>query len=99
MHKIVWTSKSKIQYSQVIAFWCENNDSSTYSIEIQNSLDSVLKLLSSNPRMGKVFSDNIRRLIIVDRYSVYYKVSDIRREIYILAFKDNRSDPNKLTFL
>ena len=71
----------------------------TYSIEIQNSLDSVLKLLSSNPRMGKVFSDNIRRLIIVDRYSVYYKVSDIRREIYILAFKDNRSDPKKLTFL
>lgn len=99
MYKVIWTSKSKIQYSQVITFWCENNNSSKYSADIQNSINDILRLLSSNPKMGNVFSDNIRRIVIMDRYSIYYKILENSKEIYILAFRDNRSDPKKLTFL
>lgn len=68
-----------------------------YSIEkVENLLDS----LKSFPKIGRVYAqeEGIRRLIILSHYSLYYRVLEEFSEIHILAFKDNRSNPEDLVF-
>ena len=98
--KIIWSPKAKKQYSEVLLLWAENNNSVKYALLLNEKVENLLDSLKSFPKIGRVYAqeEGIRRLIILSHYSLYYRVLEEFSEIHILAFKDNRSNPEDLVF-
>lgn len=98
--KIIWSPKAKKQYSEILLFGAENNNSVKYALLLNEKVENLLDSLKSFPKIGRVYAqeEGIRRLIILSHYSLYYRVLEEFSEIHILAFKDNRSNPEDLVF-
>lgn len=97
---IVWSHKASIQYYDILSFWAENNQSINYIESIEKQVTTILDMLISFPKIGKVFSKekDIRKVTILRNFSIYYRFIEAYNEILILAFIDNRSNPKNLIF-
>ena len=97
---ITWSHKANIQYYNILTFWAENNQSINYIESIEKQVTTILDMLISFPKIGKIFSKekNIRKVTVLRNFSIYYRFIEEYNEILILAFIDNRSNPKKLKF-
>ncbi|MDO4881151.1 MAG: type II toxin-antitoxin system RelE/ParE family toxin [Capnocytophaga sp.] len=95
---IVWLPKAKKQLFHILAFWIEKNKSATYSLKIEEEIRKMTNHLSVNPKIGQKveYREEVRRIIILRHFSIFYKIIEEFEEIRIIAFWDNRNDPNKL---
>ena len=61
----------------------------------------MLNTIKKYPDLGRIVSERnkYRRIVILRSYSLYYTLLEESNTIVVFAFKDNRSDPKKLTFL
>jgi hypothetical protein len=98
MMRIVWSISAKNAYRQTLAFWMQNNGTDDYAIAIHKQVDSYLSILKKFPELGSIISSkyNYRRIVILKSYSIYYRIKKENNTIRILAFKDNRSNPDNL---
>ena len=99
--RIVWTSDAKSEYRQTLRFWMQNNDTDKYAVVIAGQVKSYLNTIKKYPYLGRIVSERnkYRRIVILRSYSLYYTLLEESNTIVVFAFKDNRSDPKKLTFL
>ena len=99
---IHWTPMAKIQYSEVITFWIEKTETISYVEKVQKEVAYSLELLSEFPKMCPIFpkrsNKDIRQLIILTNYSIFYRIIEDKEEIEIVLFWDNRTNPKKLRF-
>lgn len=97
MFEINWTPEGKISYSQTIQFASEN--SNAHANKIIDEVIKVEKRLSKMPFLGgRIFefsNKNIRRITILENYSLLYRVFD-DLSIYVIYFWDNRQNPKRL---
>lgn len=100
MYEIKWTSYAFKRYMHIIQYWIKHNQSSEYSLKIIEEVERMETLLKHNPYVGSVITqtkENIRRVIILKNFSIFYKIkNDI---VQIIFFFDNRDNPKKLTFI
>ena len=52
--KIIWSPKAKKQYSEVLLFWAENNNSVKYALLLNEKVENLLDSLKSFPKIGRV---------------------------------------------
>ena len=99
---IRWTPIAKIQYSEIITFWIKKTESTSYAEKIQKEMAYSLNFLSEFPEMCPIFpkrnNKNVRQLIILTNYSIFYRIIEEKEEIEILLFWDNRANPKNLRF-
>jgi putative stabilisation protein len=99
---IVWTSKAELQYLEILLFWMNKTFSRSYSDKIEKEVEKVSNLLKRSPRIGKCVFDSeieteeLREVIILHNFSIFYKLIEEHKEIRFIAFWDNRNDPDKL---
>jgi plasmid stabilization system protein ParE len=92
--KIIWTAKANFERKEILEYWIERNKSKAFSIKLNRLIIEDLKLLSSNPKIGKKTEiENVRVKIIRD-YLILYEVFE--NEILVLTIWDSRRNPNKL---
>lgn len=97
MFQIRWFDRAIYEQKRILEYWIERNQSNAYSRSIYNEVKKVEKRLSSNPFLCSATKyDNIRRCVILNYFSLYYKVDDTEKICYIIYFWDNRQDPDKL---
>ena len=48
--KIIWSPKAKKQYSEVLLFWAENNNSVKYALLLNEKVENLLDSLKSFPK-------------------------------------------------
>ena len=53
---ITWSHKANIQYYNILTFWAENNQSISYIESIEKQVTTILDMLISFPKIGKIFS-------------------------------------------
>ena len=96
---IIWTKEAEVQYNNILLFWAENNDTPTYAIRLNQQVDSVLQTLLDFPKIGTICikEKNIRRIVILRNFSLYYRIIESSNEIQVIAFLDNRSNPKKMS--
>ena len=97
--KIVWLPQARIQFHEIITYWAEELESVSYVQKIREDVQRVLEILKFSPRIGRTVEDineEVRRVTILRNYSIFYKWVEDYHEIQIIAFWDNRNDPNKL---
>ena len=95
MLQIVWSASAISQQLDILEFWIEHNQSQTYSLKLKREIKKTEKQLIKNPYLGNVTDfENIRKLLILKNFSIYYTISV--NTIIILAIRDNRRNPENL---
>jgi len=90
--KVVWSRRAQNERKKIVEFWIENNQSTTYSRKLERLFRKKLRLLGTNPYIGRKtdLGDNIRIKIIRD-YHLFYQIDN--KTITILTLWDTRQDP------
>ena len=91
---ILWTSTAISQRNTIFEYWNDRNGSTTYSKKLNFMIKERLLHLSNNPLMGKISVLENTRTISLGHFSIIYKLQD--NLIFIMAFWDNRQDPEIL---
>ncbi|MDO4230275.1 MAG: type II toxin-antitoxin system RelE/ParE family toxin [Capnocytophaga sp.] len=100
MWNVRWSYSAELQYTNVLTFWIKHNLSNTYSQKIVTAVEEAEDILTENPYIFEEKEDykngvlfKYRKLIILNNFSLIYI---IRESVEIVAFWDNRQDPDKL---
>lgn len=92
--KVFWTRTAKRQRDYIFDYWNERNKSKGYSKKLNRSITERIELLKVNPEIGKATEFENLRMISMGHYSIIYDL--IKSQIFIVAFWDNRQEPEKL---
>ncbi|MCY1663041.1 type II toxin-antitoxin system RelE/ParE family toxin [Chryseobacterium sp. SL1] len=72
-----------------------HNSSQTYSRKLRKEVEKKEKLIAENPNIGSPSEiDRVKYVLIDKNFSLYYRIN--KGVIEILAFWDNRRDPENL---
>ena len=92
--KITWTEKANLERKEILDYWIHRNKSKSFSLKLNHLFIDQLKLLSSNPKIGrKTKFENVRVKIIRD-YLLFYEIFE--KEILVLSIWDGRRNPDGL---
>jgi len=95
MFQVEWTKKASKQRVDILKFWIKHNQSETYSKKLFAETLLAEQLIKENPLIGtETDLDNIRRILVLRNFSIFYIIEN--RIIRILAFYDNRQNPEEL---
>lgn len=96
MLSIKWSNRAVKEKSDILRYWVKRNGSPAYSEKIETETDKAINVILENRHIGEKVKnrDNVRRLIVMRDYSIYYTV--IKENLYILSFWDNRQKPEHL---
>jgi plasmid stabilization system protein ParE len=92
--KIVWTETAAKQRREILRYWIERNQNTTYAEKLIEITAKHLKVISRNPEAFKETEMNEVRESAMGHFSLYYKITP--DQIIAMAFWDNRQDPKKL---
>ena len=96
--KVIWSPRAQEEYISTLEYWIEHNDSSTYSNksidEVERIEQRILDFPIANPIVYQTPEKEIRRVLILHNFSLFYQIFTDRIEI--VFFFDNRNDPKKL---
>ncbi|MNU86251.1 hypothetical protein D3C71_760080 [compost metagenome] len=92
--KIVWTETAAKQRREILRYWTERNQSTTYAVKLIEITAKHLKIISKNPKAFKETEIEHIRESAMGHFSLYYSFTD--DQLIIMAFWDNRQDPKKL---
>ena len=92
MFQIIWTDNAIQQQTDILEFWIRHNNSETYSRKILAEIKLHETLLLTNPFLGaKTHYRNVRRVIVLDNFSLFYTV--YKKDVQIISVWDNRRNP------
>lgn len=91
---VVWTDTAIKQRREILKYWTLKNNSTTYSEKLIGLIREHIKLISSNPFVGKSTNHLDTREAAMGNFSFYYKINE--SQIIVTAFWDNRQDPEVL---
>ncbi len=96
--KVRWTKLALEQRNHILKYWNNRNKSISYSTKLKVEIKEHTDLLLEKPNAGKIMlgSENVR-VFVFGNYSLYYLPT--AQHIEVLAFWDNRQNPEKLNEL
>lgn len=84
-----------LSFADTLKYWIAHNSSQTYSKKLRKEVEKKEKLIAENPNIGSPSEiDDVKYVLIDKNFSMYYRVN--KEVIEILAFWDNRRDPENL---
>lgn len=92
--KIIGSSRAQSDLLNILRFYIKRNRTKTYSIKLNTSLRTAIRLLETHPELGiNVDIKGIRNLVHGD-FNVFYKIKENTIEIIIIWHSSQ--DPEKL---
>ena len=88
--KIIWSDIAKLEFQDILKFYLERNQSTTYSLKLLDETEDLLKTLSKNEFIGRLTSNKETRVIPMKVYLIFYEIK--KDTIEIVSFWDNRQD-------
>ena len=92
--KIEWTEIALKQRKKIFDYWNSRNKSNNFSRKLNQIVYEKIDLLKQNPYSRIEIENEFYRILHFGNYSLVYKPE--LPIIYIMAFWDNRQNPNKL---
>jgi plasmid stabilization system protein ParE len=92
--KVAWTELALYQFDDALDYWDEHNKSTAYSKKLRAKVKSQIQFLKEFPYSGRQSVYVSARYVVIDRYSIFYRIDD--DVIHILAFWHNSQEPDKL---
>ena len=92
--KIIWSSRAKINLSEILEFYYKRNGTKTYSKKLNSDFRKSINRLKKHPDIGvRTDTHDIRNLIEGD-FCVFYEIKP--ETIEILTIWGNRQNPENL---
>ncbi|MBC7390029.1 MAG: type II toxin-antitoxin system RelE/ParE family toxin [Opitutaceae bacterium] len=91
---IVWTETARKQRREILKYWTVRNNSVEYARKLIEIIKIRTRNISKYPESGIETDYNGTRTSAIGHFSLYYKID--RSQIIIVAFWDNRQDPETL---
>lgn len=91
---VVWTRTADLQFVGILEYWSKRNKSSSYSKKLVKLVSDRTKQIAEKPLIYKATDFKDVRVASLGNFSIYYKI--LAEQIVIVAFLDNRQDPEKL---
>lgn len=91
---VIWTRTADLQFVGILEYWVQRNKSKTYSKKLIKLVSKRTELIAKKPLIYKATDFKDIRVTSLGNSSIYYKVTD--KAIIIMAFWDNRQNPEKL---
>jgi len=92
--KVFWTKTSVKQRNHIFEYWNNRNQSNEYSKKVRMEINSNIIKLKKYPKIGKKTDYDSIEALTMGHFSLFYKFDT--KQIIIVAFWDNRQDPEKL---
>lgn len=94
--RIVWSTTAKLQLKAIFEYFNFRNKSKLYSLKLNTLIQTELKILVLQPKIGKkTDSINVRGLLI-ENYYFFYEINET--DIIILCVWDTRQNPERLKY-
>jgi plasmid stabilization system protein ParE len=93
--KIIWTNTAVIQRRKILAYWTKRNKSTTYSKKLIFEIAQRVEFLVNNPEIYIKTNSSDIRTSTLGHYNIFYKTTST--ELIIMAFWDNRQNPENLS--
>jgi plasmid stabilization system protein ParE len=92
--RVIWTETAASQRRIILQYWTNRNKSSVFAKKLIALVADQLYLISDNPLLFKQTEIESIRESAMGHFSLYYTFN--ADEIIVMAFWDNRQDPEKL---
>ncbi len=89
--RIVWTRRAQTERIEILSFWKEHNQSSTYSKKLNDLIKKSLQIISRHPMIGKPTQIKNVRVKVLSNYLIIYEITPL--EIIVLSIWDSRQKP------
>lgn len=97
MFKIIWSDEAVEEYNKTVEFWQEKNGNSTYSLKIIENVEILEIKICEYPLVGvKTRYKNTLKVLFLEYFALYYRISESEGMIEILEFWDGRRNPADL---
>jgi toxin YoeB len=90
---IIWSPRANTELENILEFYIKRNGNSKYSLKLLSEIEDILKTLAKSEFIGRLTSDKVTRVIVMDVYLIFYQIDKSRIEI--LSFWDNRQNDLK----
>ena len=92
--KVFWTITAVKQRNHVFEYWNNRNQSNKYSKKLRMEINGNIQILKKHPKIGKNADYDSIKALVMGHFSLFYKYD--ATQIIIVAFWDNRQDPERL---
>ncbi len=92
--RIIWSADAKMQLREILEFFKERNQTSSYSIKLNNFFKKTVSHISNHPKVGIRTGYGDVRAKVVSDFIIFYEEQET--SINILVIWDCRQDPEKL---
>jgi toxin YoeB len=89
--KVEWSLEARLDFIDILEFYIKRNGNSIYSRKLYDVINKSIKLLASNPYLGKKTDDPSIRALVAGDYQIIYEIAE--RMILIVMIWDPRRDP------
>jgi toxin YoeB len=94
---VFWAEIAVRQRNHIYNYWNRRNGSTDYSKKLHLQIKQAIHRIKQYPNAGKKINFANARTVSLGYYSLFYHIEDTK--ILIIAFWDNRQDPEKLLTL
>lgn len=94
VNKVIWTEAAKFTFEEILEFlkfnWGQKQIDDFYFLT-----EKTINRIQENPLQFPIFPDskNIRRALVHQNVSLFFKIIQENNEIYLMFFFDNRKRP------
>ncbi|GHA49069.1 hypothetical protein GCM10007103_32420 [Salinimicrobium marinum] len=91
---VEWTKTAEIQFFHILNYWTERNKSTRYAENLTELVWERTEFIAENPYASiEIVLQDVRKATL-GHFSIFYRIGESK--ILIMAFWDNRQDPEKL---
>lgn len=91
---VIWTETAVRQRREILKYWTVRNGSTRYAEKLIQLIRQRIQVILENEFAGKSTNHNNTREAAMGNFSIFYRIENDK--IIIMAFWDNRQDPDKL---
>ncbi|WP_420321249.1 type II toxin-antitoxin system RelE/ParE family toxin [Flagellimonas sp.] len=92
--RIVWTSRADTVFTKILEYYCQRNQSKTYSRKLNKEIHQIIKLIAKYPLLGMKTDIDSIRVLIKKQHKIFYEVK--ANEIVVHLVWDTRQNPKTL---
>ena len=94
--QIVWSTNAQRERLKILRYWVERNGSSRYSEKLDAMFRRALRVIVTNPKVGRPTSDPEVRLKTIGEHWLFYSYTS--HEVHVLSVWHVKRDPKRRPF-
>lgn len=94
--QIVWSANAQRERLLILRYWADRNGSTRYSEKLDGLFRRALRVIGTNPKLGRPTTDPDVRLKTIGEHMLFYSYT--ATEVHVLSVWHLKRDPKERPF-